>query len=299
MTNQSISFTSTGTRVFWYLECWGLKRIDAWGVSFIISALALVVHRAVSFQTGLLLLAITLNYWLGYWLNDYFDAPHDSEDDAKARQNLFVQHPAMRRYVGAISTLVFGFSSIVFISFGWQGVIVLLVNFSVMWAYSAPPLRLKSRPGLDLLSHALFVQSWPYTICIWLAHANVTSLDGILLGICFLTSLSGQLNQQIRDFEVDSRTDTNFATRVGMAKTILTLKVSTMTAVLLFFAALLSGKLPWMLVPLCLLAVPKIFHFIMHRLDDSRRIFSRRLVYASMFLALSYTVVLMVVGWVV
>lgn len=294
-----MTFPSIGARVFWFLECWGLKRIDAWGVSFIISALALVVHRAITLQTGLLLLAITLNYWLGYWLNDYFDAPHDSKDELKARQNLFVQCPDMRRYVVWIAGLVFGFSSVVFISFGWQGVVVLIVNFLVMWAYSAPPLRLKSRPGLDLLSHALFVQSWPYIICIWLVRADVTPLDCILLGICFLTSLSGQLNQQIRDYEVDSRTDTNFTTRIGIATTLVILKVSTMAAVLLFFAALLGGKLPWMLVPLSFLGIPKIIHLMLHRLDNSQRIFPRHLVYAIMLLALSYTMVLMVVDGVV
>lgn len=281
-------------QIFWYLECWGLRRIDAWGVTCLVCALALVIHHALTVQTLLLLAAITANYWLGYWLNDYFDASHDSTDELKARQNLFVQRPGARKLVWVVTVLTFGLSAAVFLTFGWRGVGVLLVNFLVMWMYSAPPLRLKSRPGLDLLTHALFVQTWPYLICLWLTRSSATQLDGILLGIFFLTSLNGQLNQQIRDFEVDTRTDTNFATRVGLAKTILTLKVSTLAVALFCLLAIGSGAIPWLFVPFGLLALPKAAYQLSHRWNQSNRIFPRHLVYISMLLALFYMGVLMI-----
>src|SRR5919106_3975924 len=95
--NQVGTVPSVASRVFWYLECWGLKRIDAWGVTFIVCALALLIHHAITIWTCLLLLSITANYWLGYWLNDYFDAAHDRTDAFKASQNLFVQRPDARK----------------------------------------------------------------------------------------------------------------------------------------------------------------------------------------------------------
>lgn len=288
---------SFGARLFWYLECWGLKRIDAWGVTLIVSALALVVHAVITVQSSLLLVALTANYWLGYWLNDYFDAGHDSQDEVKARQNFFVNRSGARRMVIVVSALVFGFSTLVFLSFGWQGAIVLVMNFFIMWAYSAPPLRLKSRPGLDLLTHALFVQTWPYFICMWLTRSTWTQLDGILLGIFFLSSLNGQLNQQIRDFEVDTRTDTNFATRVGLPSTMLILKVSASVTVILFLLALKEGSMPWLLVPLGILALPKIVYQMLHRMGNSRRNIPRGLVYILMLLALLYTGMLMILNW--
>ena len=284
-------------RIFWILECWGLKRIDAWGVTLIVSALALVVHHAIKVQSVILLVALTANYWLGYWLNDYFDAEHDSKDEIKARQNFFVHHPGARRLVIAVFVLVFGFSTLVFLSFGWSGVIVLTINFFIMWAYSAPPLRLKSKPGLDLLTHALFVETWPYLICIWLTLSTWTQLDGMLVAIFFLTSLNGQVNQQIRDFEVDTRTDTNFATWVGLPGTMLILKISTSVMVLLFLFALIVGSMPWLFVPLGVLALPRIVYQMLHRLDRSRRSFPRGLLYILMLLALVYTGVLMTLDW--
>jgi 4-hydroxybenzoate polyprenyltransferase len=290
--NRSGTASAVVARVFWYLECWGLKRIDAWGITFIVCTLALLIHHAITAWTCLLLIAITANYWLGYWLNDYFDVPHDSTDEFKASQNLFVQHPDARRLVLTVVVLTFGLSAVTFLSYGWRGLIILLTNFLVMWMYSAPPLRLKSRPGLDLLTHALFVQTWPYLICIWLTRAAWTQLDGIFIGICFLTSLNGQLNQQIRDFEVDTRTDTNFTTRMGVARTIVLLKIFTLAVVLLSLLAVSTGSIPWLFVPLGLLAVPKVVHQISHRRNTSSRIFPRHLVYITMLLALLYTGVL-------
>ena len=295
--NQILISPSMGARLFWVLESWGLKRIDAWGVTLILSALALVIHHAITVQSVILVVALTANYWLGYWLNDYFDAEYDSMDDIKARQNFFVHRPDARRLVILVSVLVFGFSTLVFLSFGWPGAIVLTINFFIMWAYSAPPLRLKSRPGLDLLAHALFVQTWPYLVCIWLTMSPWTQLDGILLSIFFLTSLNGQLNQQIRDFDVDTRTDTNFATRVGLPSTMLILKISILVMVMVFLFALKAGSMPWLFVPLGFLALPRIVYQMLHRPDGSQRSFPRSLVYVLMLLALIYTGMLMTMDW--
>lgn len=292
--NQAATSISASAHFLWQLECWGLKRIDAWGVTFIVTALALIVHHTITFQTAILVMAITANYWLGYWLNDYFDADHDSKDKSKARQNLFVQRPNASKLVGIVVSSVFGFSALVFLSFGWSGLFVLGLNFLVMWAYSAPPLRLKSRPGLDLLTHAIFVQTWPYIICIWLADSTWTQLDGILLGIFFLTSLNGQLNQQIRDFEVDAQTDTNFATRVGLPRTMFILKVSASIAVLLCLFALRNGTIPWSFAPLGILALPKIIYQLLHRSSKSRRGLPPYWVYIVTLLALTYTGVLLI-----
>jgi len=295
--NRILISPSMGTRLFWVLESWGLKRIDAWGVTLILSALALVIHQAITVQTVILVVALTANYWLGYWLNDYYDAEYDSKDDIKARQNFFVHRPDARRLVILVSVLVFGFSILVFLSFGWSGAIVLTINFFIMWAYSAPPLRLKSRPGIDLLTHALFVQTWPYLICIWLTLSTWTQLDTILLALFFLTSLNGQLNQQIRDFDVDTQTDKNFATRVGLPGTMLILKITISVMVMIFLFALKAGSVPGLFIPLGILALPKIVFQLLHRPDHSRRRFPRSLVYVLMMLALIYTGILMTMDW--
>lgn len=281
-------------RILWHLECWGFKRIDSWGASYIVCILALIPHHALSAQTGFLMAAITMNYWLGYLLNDYFDAPYDRMDTHKADRNIFVQSEMARQQIWYLIAFTLGVSAIPFLSFGWRGVIVLLIGLPMMWAYSAPPFRFKSKPGWDLLTHAIFVETWPYLICMWLIDATWTQLDAILISVCFLSSLNSQLNQQVRDFDVDSQTDTNFTTRVGLGKTILLLKLSTTAVVILGLFAILGGRVPWLFIPLGLAGVPISVHQLSHTLNNSGRIFPRRLVYLIMLLALLYTGLLIV-----
>lgn len=276
-------------RLLWYLECWGLKRIDAWGVGYIVCALALLMHDALTWQTFLLMVMITTNYWLGYWLNDYFDIPHDCKDKYKARFNIFLHRPIVHKWIWWIVAVTFAVSMIPFLSFGWRGLLILLISYTIMWAYSAPPIRLKSRPGFDLLTHALFIQSWPYAICIWLTGTQWTFMDTLVVAICFLASLNGQLRQQIRDFDVDSQTDTNFATRIGLTSTILILRVFTLGMIVLSTWALMSGNIPWLFVPLGLLGVPKVVHQMLLGFRGSAQNFSRRTTYVTMLLALMYT----------
>ncbi len=290
--NRVVIGTSIRVRLLWYLECWGFKRIDSWGASYIVSLLALISHHAVSLQTGFLMAAITINYWLGYLLNDYFDVPYDRMDEYKARRNIFVQSETAREQIWYVVAVVLTLSAAPFISFGWRGATVLLIGLPMMWAYSAPPFRFKSKPGWDLITHALFVETWPYLICLWLIRAQWTQLDTILISVCFLTSLNSQLNQQIRDFAVDSRTDTNFTTHTGLVKTILILKISTVSVVMVGIFAVLSGRVPWLFIPLGLAGVPISVHQLSHTLNNSGRIFPRRLVYIIMPLLLIYTGIL-------
>ncbi|MCP5059635.1 MAG: UbiA family prenyltransferase [bacterium] len=227
-----------------------LHRIDAWGVALIVCSIALLVHDAVTPANLLLVLAVTAAFGLGYVVNDYFDSAFDAQEEAKARHNLFVRHRlgpfrATALFAAAVPLGVFA-------SFGARGVLVAVTCVLVIWAYSAPPLRLKAIPGLDLLTHALFVQTFAYFICVFLTGVEWLRLDAWLLAINFLASLSGQLAQQVRDFDRDSRTDRNFATTVGLPATVTCLRVTTLAVVVTGVAGFAIGVLPPILAPLAL-----------------------------------------------
>lgn len=233
-----------------------LNRIDAWGVTLMVCMIAFYLHDAVRLQTVVLSLAMAGMYWLGYAVNDYFDAPFDSHDKSKVRHNVFVNHPVSSRNAKA-GFLVIGFLFLLaFTQFGLRGMVIFGVSVFVLWAYSAPPFRLKSKPGLDLLTHALFVQTFSYLSCLILIKAEWTQLDLVLLGVNFLASLSGQLAQQLRDFEVDSSTDTNFATTVGRGLTLTCLRVVTAAVVILVVVTLISGIMPLYMAPFAVAFIP-------------------------------------------
>lgn len=260
---------------------------DAWQVALVIATLALLIHNAVNWQTIILLAAVTAGYWLAFALNDFYDAPFDAAHEDKAQRNFFVgagtntSKLTVLLFLGVSSFLLFAFAF-----FGWRGITTLALSYFVMWAYSAPPLRLRNRPGWDLLVHALFVQTFPYLICLFLVGANWTRLDTAIVAIIFLASLTAQLEQQIRDFEVDQKTGRNFTIQAGARTTIVLLRIATAACILVAFVGVVTGAIPLFILPFGLIGLPALLHRFIRRPDQPR---SERLVITSTMAALLYT----------
>lgn len=266
-----------------------LHRIDAWGVALVVCAVALLVHDAVRASTVALSLAIAFLYWLGYQVNDYYDAPYDSQDPVKARRNFFVRHPVSP---GAAAAGFLALGSLLFVAFarfGLSGVVLFAVSVLMMWSYSAPPVRLQSRPGLDLLAHALFIQTFAYFMCLTLIDAVWSPLDTLILVVNFLASLSGQLAQHVRDFDVDSRTDVTFATTFGLQTTVACLRAVTLLLAVVVVAGFATGVIPLPLAPIALTFAPATFD----RLRGNPTARSGRLVTLTTTAALLYVGVLL------
>ncbi len=233
-----------------------LHRIDAWGVALIVCSVALLVHRAATVKGALLVATVGLAYWLGYMVNDWFDRFNDAKDPGDGHCNLFVESCISTRwaavgFMGVALTIAGGF-----VLFGIRGLGVFVFCLLAMWSYSAPPLRLKSRPVLDLLSHALLVQTLPYAICVLLIGTSFTVFDAVFLAINFLASLSGQLAQQIRDVEVDQGVESNFTLVFGVAVSRRLLQGCTFALVLTAASGFALGILPLVLAPMALAFAP-------------------------------------------
>ena len=267
------------------------NHMDAWQVALIAATLPLLVHGAISGHTAVLVLAIGVGYWLAFALNDYFDAPFDKVDPQKAMKNFFVQAVLKDRYLRPFFLFVVLFLFVTFISFGINGVLLFAICCAIMWAYSAPPIRLKSRPGLDLLTHAFFVQTFPYFICLSLIGAKWIELDYVLLAIFFLASLTAQLEQQLRDYAVDRQQEHTFATRTGLRSTLLLLKLITAVCIILAVVNILNGTIPWFILPFGLIGLPALTHRFLRKKDKPR---SERLVIASTTVGFLYTGVIFI-----
>ncbi|MEP6986956.1 MAG: UbiA family prenyltransferase [Chloroflexota bacterium] len=237
-----------------------LNHVDAWGITLIISMVALVMHPP--FQPTLIGIPVILAfcYWLGFAVNDYFDAPFDGQDAKKGRGNFFVHHPITRLQAVSFFGLTSVLLAVLFATFGLKGIIVVSGGLFAIWAYSAPPLRLKSRPVFDLLMHMIFVQTFPYLACLVLTGLAWTHLDTALLSIFILTSLSAQLEQQLRDYAVDLQTDRNFTTTFGAPTSAFLLKLTSGTLIILFTYYILAGIIPTSLLPFGLLFLPLLIH---------------------------------------
>ena len=236
------------------------NHIDAWSVTGFIGAVALVAHQAVTFASALLLFSLMVGYWQAFVLNDYFDAPFDQAEPQKARHNFFIHH---RQRIRALLALLLPMNLVVawgFLQYGWHGLLVLLLCLVVMWAYSAPPLRIKSRPGWDLLVHGLFVESFPYWTCLYLTGATWGAFDYAILTLLILASLTAQLEQQVRDYAIDQRYERTFTTVVGRQRAFLILQLCTALLLAVGITAIFTGVIPWRFAPLGLIGLPIFLH---------------------------------------
>ncbi|MCA9900369.1 MAG: UbiA family prenyltransferase [Ardenticatenaceae bacterium] len=260
--------------------------MDAWQVALVIAALPLLIHDAIRWETAVLVLAIGVGYWFAFALNDYYDAPFDALEPQKAARNFFVQRSVPGWQLWLFTAVLLSLVAWGYAQFGWPGWLFWGVSCFVAWAYSAPPLRLKMRPGFDILTHALFVQTFPYLVCLVLIQAAWGVLDWVVLAILFLASLTAQLEQQARDFEVDLEAGSTFATELGRERVIKLLRGATAVCLLIALISILSGTIPWFLLPFGVIGLPALLHRFLRSSETPR---SERLVILSTTAGFLYT----------
>jgi 4-hydroxybenzoate polyprenyltransferase len=262
------------------------NHMDAWQVALVIATLPVLIHGAIRWQTAVLILAIGVGYWFAFALNDYFDASYDGLEKQKGQRNYFVQVSVHGWVIALFSLVLLAGLAAAFAQFGVVGWLLWGVSCFIAWAYSAPPLRLKMRPGLDLFTHALFVQTFPYFMSMVFIEADWGLLDWVLIAILFLASLTAQLEQQVRDFAVDVQSGGTFTTRMGMAVVLKGLRLATAVCLLIALIAVLNGTIPWFLLPFGLIGLPALLHRFWRPPEKPR---SERLVLLSTTAGFVYT----------
>ena len=243
--------------MFWLI----FNHADAWGMTFIIAAMSLALRGALTGGTLPIPFALALGAWFAFALNDRFDAPYDAHEPEKARRNVFTR--GVNRPLDLI-LLVSGIAlAVLYLSFGVRGAVLGITGLAAAWAYSGRPLRLKTRPGFELFTHAAFVETFPYLAAVLLASAPLLPLDLLAWAILALTSLSAQLEQQARDYSVDSKFERNFTTVVGLETNHRLLSAASLLLLFSGITGALTGIIPPVLWPGMALTVPMIVHRLM------------------------------------
>ncbi len=244
-----------------------LSHIDAWCIAFIAALVPLWLHDALAPRTLYLAVAMTAMYWLAFALNDYFDREHDAHDRVKARRNFFLDRAGVeaastsvamkvKLRVGLLFTVYCLLFLPAFLQYGWRGFGLVIIGVCVMWGYSAPPLRLKSRPIFDLFTHMLFVETFPYWSILFLLDLTWLPIDRALLTIALLSSFTAQLEQQARDYEIDRQTDRNFTTTFGLKTNLWLLRIVTGWLAIFGLWKFYDGTIGWQFAPFVLLGMP-------------------------------------------
>lgn len=231
---------------------------DAWIVTLAVSAVSLALRGRLDGGTVGIPFMLAAGAWLAFAINDRCDAHIDASDPRKAHRSVFAgphstQMTAALIVAGLLIVAVFGV-------YGPRAWVVAAIALVAAWAYSAPPLRLKARPGWDLFAHTALVETLPYIAAIWLIEAPLTAFDALAWSALALASLSAQLEQQIRDAAFDARFERTFTTVYGVATSTRLLRVASVGLITIGVVSVVTGVTPPLLWPALLLALPMIAH---------------------------------------
>ncbi len=228
---------------------------DIWASTLIISSLPLVFNSSYSIKGFLLVFTLTIGYVFGFALNDYIDREEDRLDPNKRQKNFFVIYelPASLLIIVTL-TLIIGFIY-VFLLFNTEGIIVLAILMFGVYSYSMKPFQFKKRPGFDIAIHGIFVQFAPYIVVIYLMNLKFQNIDLLILSVLLLSSISGQIAGQLRDFEIDSKHYTTFAHLLGFKSTLRVYRMLQFTMIFISLYGFITKILPIIFLPIFLVGL--------------------------------------------
>lgn len=243
---------------------------DAWITTLAIAITALYLHGRLTLGNLPLAMAITAGYWAAFALNDYFDVDIDRHDPRKREKNVFVKAPDRAKILGGVLLTALVIIGPIFLRYGWPALGVGIISAGVMWAYSAPPLRLKIRPFFDLLAHALFVQTFPYVIVVFLLKEPWLPIDGVLIGLGLLASTTAQLEQQIRDAAHDALIGQTTTLAMGPHRALVLLKLLTAFMIAYGIYFVLIGVIPSAIAPVGFISIPAVIPRFWRQVNQPR-----------------------------
>ncbi len=233
---------------------------DSWLPALIIGFSALYFHEALTLKYVNFVIALSVGYGFAYGLNDYFDRHFDVFDEHKARRNYYVNKQVNRSFAKLFVALLFSYFALTALFVGTRGIIVLVIALVVSWIYSAPPMRIKNKPGLDILVHSSFVLTFPYVATIYVLEASLGIRDFTIILLTFLGSAIVQLENQVRDYELDKLFEKNFTIVLGKSASSALIALSNIVLGIVFVGAIWLDILPRFLLIFALGYAPLFFH---------------------------------------
>ena len=190
--------------------------------SIIFCSLYTVIFYGKTFNSSILwyiLISILLSIGIagiGYALNDLYDY---KDDIINKKQNIFFYFNTFQSILLVTAFAILSIFPWFILPFNRYSFILLTIEFLLFLLYALPPIRLKERGFIGVLTDALYAQVVP---CLLAVYTYSMLVNGVTLHLFILIpfllwlALSGCrniLNHQIEDYANDKNTNTNtFAT---------------------------------------------------------------------------------------
>ena len=143
------------------------------------------------FIIGVLLLAF------GFSINNFFDIKEDREKGEV--KNLLIQNK--KNFFFSVSPGILAL--LLSIYFGTKIFFFVLVAGLIGFFYSAPPLRMKSKPFLDLISHGLFAGALIFLFPLLIFSPKLTLFHYLIALSLFYLSVTLEIRNHLEDYQSD------------------------------------------------------------------------------------------------
>lgn len=188
-------------------------------------------------------------------INNYYDADSDRDNPRRMHINAIASGIISKRN-GIFLNFAFVIIPLV-VTFLFKIEVFLFCAFFLfwMWIYSSPPLRLKGRPGVDVIWHFFaffFMVIWGSLIA---GSINLINwLTAISLGVW---SSVCQVDNHIRDYSFDKDSGTNtYAVWIGIDKAKTTISILTLIHLILLIPLILLYSLSYYITIVIIIVIP-------------------------------------------
>lgn len=200
---------------FYYLR---MFRIKDWVLSFF--WVPLVGAVSVSSSPKTILIIATISFCIlayAFIINNYFDTEIDRKHRKKVVSN---KNPLAQGFISqkgtlSITMILLIFSFILAITISLYGFFLILLSIIASTSYSIKHIRLKERPGADIITHGLMFGFLPFLAGIILG-GGVIDFRFLFIGLLFfLLNCNALLSHQIVDYEEDLGNTKSTVIRIG------------------------------------------------------------------------------------
>lgn len=219
----------------------------------------LLAQRIAGVELGFKVLAlIAANFFsvaFAFMINNVEDAEDDLLLAGKAKRNPVSSNQISLESAYFVSILTAAVALTIFVYLGrpvvWFGISLLALSFF----YSAKPVRLKSWPVVDIISHSLMLGGLLILSAFFVYSNEWRSILYLTLAVC-LFSAYGQIYNQLRDFGADKKVGLKNTTIIlGKKKSLYLAYAILLLAILLVSLSVKNGLFPYWLALVALVGI--------------------------------------------
>jgi len=177
-------------------------RMKDWRAYFALGVFGFVIAQGFLFpllDVVLFFIIAVLLLAFGFSVNNFFDVKEDREKGETI--NLLIQNK--KNFLFSISPGILGLFLSTF--FGIKVFLFVLVAGLIGFFYSAPPLRMKSSPFLDLISHGLFAGALIFIFPFLIFSPKLTLFHYLIAFSIFYLSAMLEMRNHLEDYRSDFR----------------------------------------------------------------------------------------------